>query len=436
MKSAAASSGWIRPVLILILVVAALGALLVVGYLPRRDRERALVRAAAEAGTSLPQVTVERVRRSQASSDLVLPGNVTPITEALINARASGYVKRRLVDIGDRVPQGQVLAEIEAPELDQQVGQAQASVAQAKSVLSEAQHNLNQAVSKLKLAQVTAERWRVLVAKGVVSRHESDQKDADYEAQKASVESAQAAIRAAADNVQASEANLRRLVEMQAFEKVTAPFAGIVTARNVDVGALISATGGQPMFRMAQIDVLRIMVEVPQTHAPYIRVGQAAVVTLQELPGRMFPGRVSRTANTLDLSTRTLPTEVQVQNPGSVLLPNMFARVRLIEVAAAPSVIIPGDALIVRSDGTQVAVVDEGNRIHFRKVEVGRDFGDATEVRAGLTGDEFVVVNPTDDVREGAEVKPVKADRPAAAESQGRPGTKGAGRQTAPSEHP
>jgi RND family efflux transporter MFP subunit len=402
-----------RPIQVALLIGAILTALLITGYLPRRARDRNLVQAAGEAASGVPQVTVARVQKAASTTDLVLPGNITPITEAILNARASGYVRRRLVDIGDRVTKGQLLAELEAPELDQQVGQAQASVAQAKSVLAGAQDNLSQVRARLKLSQVTADRWKTLVQKGVVSRQESDQKDADLELQQATVRSAQSAIRAAEDSVRASEANLSRLREMQSFLRITAPFDGIITVRNIDIGALISAGSGSPLFKIAQTGVLRITLDVPQSNAPFIKVGMSAEVTLQELPGRTFRGRVARTANALDLSTRTLPTEVQVDNQGGVLMPNMFAQVKLQQVGTTPMVLIPGDALIVRQAGTMVAVVDQG-RVRFQKVDVGRDNGAITEVRSGLQGDELVVVNPTDDVREGAQVKPVIENAPAA----------------------
>lgn len=402
-----------KPILVAVLISAVLVVLFLTGYLPRHARERNLVRAAGEVASGVPQVTVARVQKAASSADLVLPGNITPITEAILSARASGYVRRRLVDIGDRVTKGQLLAELEAPELDQQVGQAEASVAQAKSVLAGAQDNLSQVQARLKLSQVTADRWKTLVQKGVVSRHESDQKNADLEVQQATVQSARSAIRAAEDSVHAAEANLSRLKQMQLFLKVTAPFDGIITARNIDVGALISSGSGSPLFRMAQTGVLRITLDVPQSSAPFIKVGMTAEVTLQEMPGQTFRGRITRTANSLDLSTRTLPTEVQVDNPGGVLMPNMFAQVKLQQVGTTPMVLIPGDALIVRQAGTMVAVVDEG-RVRFQKVDVGRDNGMITEVRSGLRGDELVVVNPTDDVREGAQVKPVIENAPAA----------------------
>jgi RND family efflux transporter MFP subunit len=386
---------------------ALIAGLFAAGWLPRLQRDRELAEAAGQRKAEIPEVAAARARRSPGASDLALPGNVTPVTETMIGARAAGYLKRRLVDIGDRVRTGQLLAEIEAPELGQQVVQAEAGVSQAKAALAAAQFSLRQAQANLKLAQVTLDRWNVLVAKGVVSRHEADQKQADFEAKQATVEAASAGIRAASDNVHASEANRQRLVEMLAYTKIYAPFSGIITARLVDVGSLIAASGA-PLYRIAQTGVLRIMVDVPQSNARFIRVGQEAEVTLQEFPGRKFPGRVTRTADALDAGTRTLPVEVQVQNSDGALLPNMYANVRLVKMAATPTVLIPGDTLLMRPNGLQVAVIGKENRIHMQPIEAGRDFGPFLEVRSGLEGDEMLVANATDDVREGARVRPVE----------------------------
>lgn len=382
-------------------------ALLAVGYFPRRQREKELAESVVNRKRSLPEVSVAHVKVAPAHSDLLLPGNITPLTEAVLSARADGYLRRRYVDIGDTVKAGRVLAEIEAPELDQQVQQAKASLSQTQAALSRTQHGLTLASANLHLAELTVQRWKTLVERGVVSRQEFDQKQADYEAQQANVESARADVRAAEENIRASEANLKRLQNLQGYERVTAPFSGIITARNVDVGSLISSNGNTPLFRMAQIDTLRIMIDVPEQSSPYIRVGEPAQVTLQEFAGRKFAGRVSRTANALDANTRTLPTEVQVPNPQHILLPNMYAQVILTGARAAEAILIPGEALVVRPNGTHVAILKEGNRVHFQPVEVGRDYGPEIEIRQGLTGGEYVVVNPTDDAREGAEVKPV-----------------------------
>lgn len=401
-----------RLTIIAFAIVVLIAVLFAAGYLPRMQRARALEQSVEEKKASVPDVTVVPVKVSPPHSDLLLPGNITPLTEATINARADGYLSRRFVDFGDRVKSGAVLAEIEAPELDQQVQQARSSVQQAQAALSRAQHTLAQSTANLHLADVTAQRWKALVDRGVVSKQEYDQQSANFQAQQAGVESAQADVRAAEDNIQVSQHNLERLIHMQDYLKITAPFTGIVTARNVDIGSLISSNGSTPMFRMAQIDTVRIIVDVPQHNAPSIKVGQQAEVTLQEFPGRKFLGRISRTANSLSANTRTLPTEVQVPNPDGSLMPNMFANVNLIGAQTTSTILIPGDALIVRPDGTQVAVIENGNRVHLQPVEVGRDYGAEMEIRSGLSMGESVIVNPSDDVREGAEVNPVQLKVP------------------------
>ena len=409
----------------LFLIAASILALLVVlfavGYLPRRHQKQELAKDVSDKKERVPEVTVTKVKVAPANSDLLLPGNITPIAEATLSARADGFLRKRYVDIGDHVRKGQLLAELDAPELDQQVQQARASLAQTKAALSRAEHGVTQAASNLHLAEVTVQRWKTLADRGVVSRQEFDQKQADYESQQANVQSAQADVRAAQENVRASEANVQRLINLQGYERITAPFAGIITARNVDVGSLISSNGNTPLFKMAQVDALRITIQVPEQSAPYIRIGEPAEITLQEFAGRKFLGKVSRTANSLDANTRTLPTEVMVLNKDGVLLPNMYAQVNLVGSRVTPAILIPGDALIAGANGTQVAMLKEGNRIHFQKVEVGRDYGPEIEIRQGLAGGETVVVNPNDDVSEGAQVEPVMQKQQAQKGTQASP---------------
>lgn len=392
---------------IAILGLVLLGGLFFVGYLPHSRREQQLQTLTVEKTNALPRVNIATVRLAPAENDLLLPGNITPQTEAALSARADGYVKKRYVDFGDHVRAGQLLAEIEAPELDQQVQQAQASLSQVQAAFSRAEHQLAQSTSNLQLAKVTADRWRTLVDRGVVSKQEFDQRNADYNAQQAGVESSQADVRAAQDNIRASQANLDRLRNLQSYEKIVAPFAGVITARNLDVGALVGSTGNTPLFRMAQIDVLRIIIDVPESDAPSIKAGQTAEVTVQELPGRKFEGKVTRTANSLEANTRTLMTEVQVLNREAALMPNMFAQVRFTSVHTGPVVLVPGDAVMVRSTGTLVAKLVEGNRIHFQLIEVGRDHGKEIEVTSGVQGGDRVVLNPTDEVRDGVAVEPL-----------------------------
>lgn len=404
-KTAPPSRG--KLVFLALTIVAILAALFAVGYVPRMQREKQLAATVKHEVASFAQVNVAQVVRSPGRNDLQVPGNITPLTEAVINARAEGYLKKRYVDIGDRVRTGQVLAEIEAPELDQQVIQARASLSQSEAALARAKHALAQASANAHLSEVTVQRWKTLTERGVVSKQEFDQKQAQFESDQALVQSAGSDVRAAEDNIHASEANVQRLIQLQIYEKITAPFSGIVTARNVDVGALISTNGSTPLFRIAQIDVLRLVVDVPEQSAPFIKVGEPARLTLQEFPGRTFTGTVARTANALDAGTRTLPTEVQVRNPDLALLPNMFAQVTLVGARTVATMLIPGDALVTKPEGSFVAVVTPGNRVHFQPVELGRDYGPQLEIRSGLAGDERVVVNPSDDVREGVQVTPV-----------------------------
>jgi RND family efflux transporter MFP subunit len=381
-----------------------------VGYIPLRKRETVIRNQAREQEQALPRVDVLEVGRSSAKSDLVLPGNIQAVTEAPILARADGYVKSRMVDIGDRVRAGQPLAEIEAPELDQQVQQAQANLEQTEAALEQALANQRQGKANTELARVTADRWKNLAAKGVVSRQENDQYQAQYQAQVANLDALDKAVTAARSNISAAEANLSRLNDVRSYRVVKAPFDGIVTLRNVDVGALVNA-GNTMLYRLAQTNVLRAYVNVPQTNADSIRAGQTAQLTVSNLPGRRFTGTVARTANSLDPNSRTMLVEVQVENRDGALLPGMYALVDLSSPRANPPLLLPGDALIVRADGTQVAVVRLDHTIHFQKIQVGRDYGDKLEVISGLAQGDLVIANPSDTVREGVKVDPVSLDQ-------------------------
>jgi RND family efflux transporter MFP subunit len=311
-----------------------------------------------------------------------------------------------MVDIGDRVRVGQVLAVIEAPELDEQVHQAQANVQQAQAAVDQANANLRQGKSDLELAGVTAERWASMVTDGSVSVQENDQYQAQYKSKIAGVQALEQAVIVQRSAVGAAEANLARLENMKSYRVVRAPFDGAITLRNVDTGALVN-TGTTLLFRIAQTAMLRMYVNVPQTHANSVHRGDAASLTVSNLPGRQFTGTVARTANSLDPASRTLLVEVQVPNESGVLLPGMYAQVELSSSRANPPLLIPSDALIVRADGAQVAVVQRDHRVHLQKVEVGRDYGDRVEVMSGLREGDSVIANPGDVVREGVEVDPV-----------------------------
>jgi multidrug efflux pump subunit AcrA (membrane-fusion protein) len=334
--------------------------------------------------------------------------------EAPIYARASGYVSKRLVDIGDRVKTGQLLAIIDAPDLDQQVDQGRATLQQSESAL-------RQVEAQAKLASVTWERYKVLVARGVFSKQDGDTQEANFNISRANV-------RAAEDTVNANRANLRRLIELQAYERVRAPFDGVVIARNIDVGALISSYGGglgsgvntagtgsvtipvtgsatlgAEMFHLARLDHLRVYVSVPESSAQYVAVGQTVSLVFDSAPGKSFQGKVVRTAHAIDSTTRTMLTEIQVENRDGELMPGTFATVIFNNVRAMPPVIIPGDALITRSSGMTVALVRD-NRVHLQPVVAGRDYGASVEIREGLQEGDLVVVNPGDSAKEGARV--------------------------------
>jgi len=384
------------------LVVLVLGVF-VAGYLPRQKRLSEVLAESRQTANALPVVIVQRSKLAPREVTLELPGSIQAVTEAPVLPRADGYLKRRLADIGDRVAAGQVLAEIEAPELDQQVAQARAAVEQAYAAREQAAANLEQGRANLELARLTAHRWNGLLLKGAVSRQENDQFQSQYHAQLAAVEALNRALLAASKNVAVAEANLHRLEDLQGYKLVRAPFAGVVTLRNVDTGALITA-GQTMLYRIAQTFSLRTYINVPQANAGDIFPGLPAEVMVADLPGQTFPGRVERTSQALDPSSRTLLVEVRVPNPQGKLLPGMYARVRLKIQRAHPPVMIPGDTLVLRSAGPQVAVIRNG-RVHYQTVSIVRDDGTTLEISGGVGPDELLAVNPGDEVRENVAVQ-------------------------------
>jgi multidrug efflux pump subunit AcrA (membrane-fusion protein) len=435
-----------RRSLIFALLLAGLlvGVGLLVGYVPRRTTTRNLNAAAARLKVTPPIVNVAKVTRASDASEVAFPGSITPITEAYIFARATGYLKRRYVDIGDKVSAGQLLAEIDAPDLDEQVTQARAALSQAEGQLGQSEATLQQLTATRDLAAITWQRYQVLTKVGAVSRQAGDTQMTAARTADANVIAGQKNVVAARDFVHASEATLSRLVTLQGYEKVTAPFAGVVTARNVDIGALISATGSSqgPMrtsqaapsdvpssgeiFRVAQIGRLRVLVLLPQSEASGIHVGQAANVSVEELPNRPFSGSITRTSNALDAASRTLLTEVQVANPTGVLLPGMYTTVRFITNRVIPPFLVPDASLVVEANGTTVAVLQPLSQqqvaqakeqgadqtllsrervVRFQKVQPGRDYGTTLEILGGVKEGDLVVVDPSDAVKEGAIVQ-------------------------------
>lgn len=396
-----------------VVVLLAFCSILLYGWTRHRENEQAAQSDAKNAAAAEPNVTVVLARRAPLTVDLTLPGNIQAITETPILARAEGYVIKRFVDIGDRVRTGHLLAELDTPDLDQQVAQAQATLQQSRATLAQAKAAVAQSKANAQLAEVTARRNSTLVKRGVLSQQEGDQSDSTFAAQTASVEAAEANVNAARENVSASEANLHRLLDLQSYKKVRAPFDGVITVRNIDTGALIS-TGSTMLFRMAQYSTLRIFVNVPQSDYSAFKVGTRADILVTELPGRKFVGKVSRLSGALDTSTRTLLTEVQVDNPTGILLPGMYAQVHFAVARVAAPILIPGDAVVVRASGPLAAVVDDSGQVHFRSIKLGRDFGNSVEVISGLEENEQVIVNPTDDAREGILVHPSQYKEPGA----------------------
>jgi RND family efflux transporter MFP subunit len=394
---------------IFLVAVVLIGVAFLAGYIPLQKRRALVLGQAREEQQALPRVEVIRVERSTRQSGLQLPGSIQPITEAPVLARADGYIEKRLVDIGDRVKAGQTLAQIDAPELTDQVAQARATVRQAQAALEQATANVQQGRTDMELARVMARRSTQLVAKGAVSKQDDDQAQAQYNSKLAAVQSLEKAIDVQRANINAAQSNVSRLEKMQSYCVVQAPFDGVITQRNVDVGALVNS-GSTLLYRIAQMDTLRTYINVPQTYADSIKPGEPAVLTVSNLPGRQFMGQVARSAGALDPSSRTLLVEVHVTNADGALLPGMYAQVELRSVRAAPPLLVPSDAMIVRADGAQVAVVRSDGTLHLQKIEVGRDYGDRLEVLTGLNEGDTIVYNRGDVVREGLKVDVVPAN--------------------------
>jgi RND family efflux transporter MFP subunit len=331
-----------------------------------------------------------------ANAERVLPANAQPLLDAALYARTTGYLKTRLADIGDRVKQGQLLAEISAPDVDDQLAQARANLAQAKA-------NLPLAEANAEVARHTLDRYTQAGVGTGVTLVQIDQEQGAVKTTAAQVESTKA-------SVQVNEAAVQRLADLQGFQKMTAPFQGVITGRNVEAGDLVTAdspnTTGE-LFHLMRTDVLRVFVNVPQVFASGIKVGQDVVVTRREEPQKPYAGKVTRTADALDPTTRTLLTEVQVPNPENTLRPGMYLQAKFVFDRTAMPVLIPAAALATRAGGPRVAILDDQRRVHYLTVQLGRDYGAEIEVSAGLKDGDTVVVHPGDDIPEGTVVEPV-----------------------------
>jgi RND family efflux transporter MFP subunit len=357
-------------------------AAFVAGWLPRLRQHAVMARESSE--LAIPVVTVVSPTPGRAASALLLPAEVKPWIETPIHARASGYLKRWLADLGARVDAGQLLCEIETPELDQE--------------LERARHDLAQAEASLALAKTRANRSAKLVEAGGVSKEEYDQDQAEV------------TVKTATAN--AARADVRRLEELHSFARVTAPFSGIITARKTDVGDLIAAGSAKELFRLAQVDRLRVRVRVPQSRALAITPGQTAELLAPELPGKVFTAKVARTAGSISPDSRTLLTELEVDNTRGELLAGGFAQVRFAETKGHAPLTLPSNTLLFRAEGPQVGVVQEDGAIQLRSVTLGRDFGRIVEILAGVGLTDRVILNPSDSLAPGTVVRMAEPPKP------------------------
>ncbi len=359
-----------RTAAILLIAVVVVGLLVLSGVIPRLRSRKAL--AAETNELAAPTVLVIQPKRGAPSQEIIVPGNIQAFVDAPIYARTNGYLKRWYFDIGSHVIQGQLLAEIESPEVDQQLSQAQA--------------DLGTATANLHLSQLTANRYSDLIKQDAVSQQETDNAVSDLASKNTAVKSAQA--------------NVDRLKQLVSFEKVYAPFDGVVTARNTDIGQLIDsgASGGQArsLFQIAAINKLRVFISVPQIYSQ-----AAADLTFAEFPGRRFQGKLVRTSRSIDPTARTLNVEVDVDNAKGELLPGGYTEVHLKLKEGIPTMTIPVSALLFRREGLRVAVAKSDNTAELEPVTLGRDFGDFAEITTGLTGQERIISNPPDSIIDG-----------------------------------
>ncbi|HEX3799398.1 MAG TPA: efflux RND transporter periplasmic adaptor subunit [Verrucomicrobiae bacterium] len=368
---------WMIGIIILLL------ALVVAGLVPRWLHTQALAKETVELAT--PTVQVVSAAPGAAVSTLKLPAEVQAFVAAPIYARANGYVKHWYVDIGTAVEAGKLLADIDTPELDQQLTGARAELVQAQAAES--------------LAQITADRWTELMKTSSVSAQEDAEKQGDLKLKIAAVDTA--------------KANVERLADLQSFSHVTAPFNGTITTRDIDVGDLIMP--GKELFRLAETSKLRVFVRVPQSATPGIATGVDAELTVPELPGRTFTAKVVRTAGAIDASSRTLLVELEVNNPKNEIFAGSYAEVSFPDVKQAPSLVLPANTLLFR-DAMQVGVVGANNKVELRNVGIGRDFGKTVEIVSGITAQDKIIINPVDSLTSGITVR--VAETPVAEKAQ------------------
>jgi RND family efflux transporter MFP subunit len=385
--------------------------LLAIGIVPRVMRNREAHDVVHASTVLLPEVIVVQPHLAPAHTSISLPGNLEPMYSASVFARTNGYVEKRFVDIGAHVKAGQILALVSTPEIDQQLNQAYANVQEAAAAVQQSKAALQQAQANLDLARMTRDRYAPLIKTHAVTQQSVDDTEQAFNARQADVSAAVANIAVVQARLSAERANVERLTQLQGFERVVAPFEGVITARNVEQGDLVndgSGNGSKSLFSIAQSDVLRVQVEVPQSAALGIKEGQQATVTVEEKPGRPYTAIVSRSAASVDLAARTMLTEVQVDNHDGSLLPGMYGQVKFDLTQSQPFLVIPSTALVIDKNGTHVVTVASDDTVHFVPVDIGQDMGAQVEISQGLRGGERLVSNPSDLLSNGQKVSVVQ----------------------------
>ncbi|MBG0809087.1 efflux RND transporter periplasmic adaptor subunit [Methylosinus sp. H3A] len=389
-----------------LILLALLAIVLLIGMRRHAAREHDAQVFQQEQANALLNLRAAKVTKIAGPVHIELPGQTLAWEQARLFARATGYIAERRVDIGSKVKQGDLLVRISAPDLDQQYAQAQAQLLLYKAQLLQSKAQVEQTKANLNLAKLTYGRSSQLVKNNYESKQNNDINAANVETQTANLQSAQAGVEVAQANIAAAQANVDRLKQLVEFKQVSAPFKGVVTARNIEVGDLVSAdaNSGTPLFSMARDDILRVQVSVPQSEAAGLVDGLESKVLAPEMPGKVFKGRIARNANSLASASRTLLTEVDVPNPTGELRPGMFVRVVLEIPRPRPLVNVPAQALLFGADGPRVVVIDKDDVVRVAKIVIARDFGANVDVEQGLTGDETVAIDPPVDIRDGRKV--------------------------------
>ncbi len=397
---------------IIFLLVIVLGGAVFWELSQRKGQAAAVAASTIDDATRTPSVLVTRLHSAPSAATIELAGQTVPLTEVSIYARTDGYIKERAVDLGAKVKAGDLLLKLDTPDLDQQIEQAKATLAQSKAALAQLQATVTAGAANLRLTKLTADRTKQLAKEGVLAQQDADNSVAAQDAADANLKAAQESARAQEALINANDANLKRMVEQKGFATLTAPSDGVITYRNTqasDVGTLVSSgssTSTKEILRIAQIKMLRVFVQVPQTYATMVQPGQVEDLVLDELPGRVFHATVKTTSHEVDSGTRTMLAVLLVDNANEELLPGMYAKVRFKLNRTVNVLRLPSDGLVFRTQGPVAVVVGKDHKAHFHTLTLGRDYGSEVEVNEGLEPNDLVILNPTDAIVENVLVEP------------------------------